>query len=202
MTVLVALRATVGLDLRATQALQSVASPAIDVLANANTLVGQATVTSGLAALLAYLTWRREPRPAWLAAGLFVAVGAVGLGLKVALTHPPPPDDLIRSFWDPLGVRISTPSGFPSGHIARVTFLAILAAALFRARIARIALAVLIGYTFWARIYIGDHWLSDAIGGLALGGAAGFAALGWIGRCRSRGVRGSRRGKAFPAARH
>jgi undecaprenyl-diphosphatase len=157
-----------------------VASTPLDVLANANTLLGQGPVTIAIAALLASIAWRRGPRLGWVAVGLFVVVGAVGVALKVALDHPPPSEAFSRSFWNPLGVTIATPSSFPSGHVARVTFLAIFAATLVRVRPARIALAVLVAYTVWARVYIGDHWVSDAIGGLALGVAAGCGAVMWI----------------------
>jgi undecaprenyl-diphosphatase len=184
-TFLVALRATTGVDLAVTEALQSDASAPLDVLANANTLIGQPAVTVVIAALLAFVAWRREPQVAWLALALFIVVGAVGLVLKIELVHPPPPEQFQRSSWDPLGLSMDTPSGFPSGHIARVTFLAIVAAATVRTKPVFVALTVLVGYTFWARIYIGDHWISDAIGGLALGVAAGCAALMWIERRRA-----------------
>jgi membrane-associated phospholipid phosphatase len=191
MTALVVLRATVVWDLAVTQWLQSYASLALDLLANANTLVGQAVVTCGVAVWLGYVAWRHEPPLAWLAMGLFIVVAVVGLGLKLALVHPPPTAEYLRRLWDPLNITFATPSGFPSGHIARVTFLALVAAALARTAAARIALALLVAYTFWARVYIADHWLSDAVGGLALGVAAGCLALTWIESRRARNVRGS-----------
>jgi membrane-associated phospholipid phosphatase len=191
MTALVALRTTVVWDLAVTQWLQSYASLPLDLLANANTLVGQAVVTGAIAVWLGYATWRREPPLAWLAMGLFIVVAIVGLGLKLALVHPPPMAEYSRSLWDPLGITFATPSGFPSGHVARVTFLAFVAAALARTAAVRIALALLVAYTFWARVYIGDHWLSDAVGGLALGVAAGCLALMWVESRRARDVRGS-----------
>jgi membrane-associated phospholipid phosphatase len=191
MTALVALRATLAWDLAVTQWLQSDASLPLDLLANANTLVGQAVITGAIAVWLGYVTWRREPPLAWLAMGLFIVVAVVGLGLKLALVHPPPTAEYLRRLWDPLDITFATPSGFPSGHIARVTFLAFVAAGLARAATARIALALLVGYTFWARVYIGDHWLSDAVGGLALGVAAGSLALLWIESRRAPDVRGS-----------
>jgi len=174
-------------DLAFTRSLQSVASDPLDILANANTPFGQALVSVLLAAALALVAWRREPPMAWLAMLLFGGVVVVGLVLKLVLVHPPPTHEYVRALWNPLGVGISTPSGFPSGHIARMTFLAIVGAALFRAQPIRIALALFVGYTFWARVYIGDHWLSDAIGGLALGVAAGSLAWMWIERCRDAG---------------
>jgi undecaprenyl-diphosphatase len=189
MTALVVLRATVALDLAVTQALQSFASLPLDVLANANTLVGQAVVTGAIAVSLGYVAWRREPPLAWLGMSLFIVVGAVGLALKLALVHPPPTAEYLRRLWDLLDFALATPSGFPSGHVARVTFLAFFAGALARTTAARIALAVLVVYTFWARVYIGDHWVSDAVGGLALGAAAGCLALLWIESRRAYGRR-------------
>ena len=185
MTVLVAIGATRTLDLAFTQLLQSVASEPLDLLANANTLFGQASVTTAAAGLLALVAWRREPRGAWSAAGLFLVAAGAGVVLKLLLVHPPPPPEYVRAFWDPLGVRVPTPSGFPSGHIARVAFLALFAAGLARSRAISVALVAFIAYTFWARIYIGDHWLSDAVGGSALGVATGTVALWWLARCRA-----------------
>lgn len=198
-TLLVARGATHGIDLAFTQALQSVASAPLDLVANVNTLFGQASVTTALAALLAVVAWRRDARWAWLAAGFFIIAAGAGVVLKLVLVHPPPSPEYVRAWWDPLGVQLSTPSGFPSGHIARVTFLAVFAAGLARSSTATAALLAFVAYTFWARIYIGDHWLSDAIGGLALGVASGCAALWWIARCRARAGRGSDRA-ARPSA--
>ena len=191
MTALVAVRATQAIDPAATRALQSVASWPLDVLANANTLIGQASVTLAIAAVLTFAAWRRGPPLGWLAAGLFVLVGAAGVALKVGLDHPAPPEELHRAFWDPLSVPVSTPSSFPSGHVARVTFLAFFATALAGTGRLAVALVVLVAYTLWARVYLGEHWLSDAVGGLALGIAAGGIAAMWIERCRARDVRGS-----------
>jgi undecaprenyl-diphosphatase len=184
MTALVALRATRPLDLAATHALQSVASWPLDVIANANTLIGQASVTVAIAAVLTFAAWRSGPPIGWLAAGLFVVVGAVGVALKIGLDQLAPPDEFHRAFWNPLSVPISTPSSYPSGHVARVTFLAVFAAALAGTTRRAVALAVVVAYTLWARVYVGDHWLSDAVGGLALGIAAGGLAAMWIERCR------------------
>ena len=184
-TLLVARGATRTIDLAFTAAVQSAPSFPLDLLANVNTLFGQATVTSAIAVLLAIAAWRREPRWAWLAAGLFVIAAGAGVAMKLLLVHAPPSPEYVRAWWNPLGVEVSTPSGFPSGHIARVTFLALFAVGLARSTVIRVALLLLIIVTFWARIYIGDHWLSDAIGGLALGAATGCAALWWLARCRA-----------------
>ena len=192
-TLLVWRGATHGIDLAFTQALQSVASAPLDLAANVNTVFGQASVTTALAALLAVVTWRRDARWAWLAAGFFIVAAGAGVVLKLVLVHPPPSPEYVRAWWDPLGVQLSTPSGFPSGHIARVTFLALFAAGLARSSGVTAVLLAFVAYTFWARVYIGDHWLSDAVGGLALGVATGCAAIAWIARCRATADPGSDR---------
>ena len=200
---LVSRGATREIDLAFTQLLQMVASGPLDLLANVNTLFGQASVTTALAALLAIAAWRREPRWAWLAAGLFVIAAGAGVALKLVLVHAPPPPEYVRAWWNPLGVQFATPSGFPSGHVARVTFLALFAMGLTRSAGIRIALLALIAYTFWARVYIGDHWVSDAIGGLALGVATGCAALAWVlaraGRAQPSPAEGPAQGRVVSA---
>lgn len=183
---------TGAVDGGVTAALQSVASFPLDLFANLNTLVGQATVTSVITIAAAAWLWRREPSGAWLAAGFFALTVVGELALKYGLDHPAPPLALDRSLWDPLGVRVTSPSSFPSGHVARVTFLAILGAGVVGGRLAGLLAVAVVAYTMWARVYLGDHWISDVLGGLALGGAAGFAALAWI---------AWRRAAARPAAR-
>ena len=173
--------ATRALDLEITVVLQRAASSALDWAANLNTLIGQAPVSVALAAILALALWRREPGLAWAAAA-FLAVLVAGLVLKLAIVHPPPPEEFVRAFWDPLGIHFPTPGGFPSGHVARLTFLALLAGGVWRAPFARLALGAVVAWTLWARVYIGDHWASDALGGLALGVASGCAALLWLRR--------------------
>jgi len=113
---LVGAGATRGVDLAATVFLQSVASAGLDLIANANTPLGQATITPVIAAALALILWRRGPPWAWLAVGAFSVVVLVGYVLKLALVHPPPPPELVRTAFNPLGIRIETPGAFPSGQ--------------------------------------------------------------------------------------
>ena len=37
-----------------------------------------------------------------------------------------------------------------------------------------------VAFTLFARVYIGDHWISDALAGLALGAAVAALAVGWM----------------------
>jgi membrane-associated phospholipid phosphatase len=183
---LVALGATRDFDLAITHAFQSVASYPLDVLVNWHTLLGQLAVTLPAAALLAVLAWRRHGGWAWLAPLAILATGPIELVFKLGLVHPGPPEELTREFFNPLGVRVEAPSSFPSGHMARLTFLAVLVAGMFPSRVAWAGAAAFVALALFARVYIGDHWISDALGGLALGAAVAAAALVWLRATRAR----------------
>lgn len=97
---------------------------------------------------------------------------AIVPAIKSLVSRPRPTADLIQ---------IMTANGgesFPSGHTAYAVvcygFLCYLLPSLTGnkavIRTLRALLAVLIGLTFISRIYLGAHWLSDALGGLFLGG--------------------------------
>lgn len=88
-----------------------------------------------------------------------------------------------RSFWDL--PTLGTPNSFPSGHVARVTFLAFLTSAIWPWRAVRVGAAAVVMITLWARVYIGDHWLSDGLGGVVLGAALGAIAFAAIRRARA-----------------
>jgi undecaprenyl-diphosphatase len=176
----VALRLTGASDLGWTLAFQSIASPPLDLIANADTVIGQLSVTLVAAAALSALIWRRLGGYAWLAPALILGTGAVELVFKFGLEHPGPPDDLVRAFHNTLGIRVASPSSFPSGHLARVTFLAIVLAGLWPRAAAAVTIAAAVAATVFLRVYIGDHWISDALGGAALGTSAGALAVAWM----------------------
>lgn len=192
---LVALAATRELDLATTVAFQSIASQPLDLTVNWHTLLGQLVVTLTAAALLSAVTWRRLGGYAWIGPLLILATGGIELVFKFALQHPGPPDEFVRAFTDPLGIRLDSPSSFPSGHLARLTFLAILLAGLFPSRPAWATGIAFIAFTLFARVYIGDHWISDALAGLALGAAVGAFAVAWLRSTTASALR------AAPAAR-
>lgn len=140
-------------------------------------------VTGVVSVIFAAVLLRRGVRPGWLAPPtVLIVTGIVEIVLKSVFDHAGPPLEFVRAWGDPLGLRIATPSSFPSGHVMRITYLAIVGSEIWPARWTRIALAALAAVTFLARIYIGDHWLSDALAGALLGIAAGAAAVWWIRR--------------------
>ena len=184
--VAVAAGLTGAADLAFTRWLQSFASPALDTLADLDTLAGQSTIDAALTLALAAALFVRGPRLAALAPLLIGLALAVELAVKLLLVHPAPPLEFVRTAFNPLGFHLTTASSFPSGHVSRTTFIAVFGSALAGRWWVTIPLAVVAVATPFLRIYIGDHWLSDTVGGLGLGAATGALAVLWLRRFSAR----------------
>lgn len=176
LTAAVALGLTRPADLALTRAIQLAASYPLDVAANAHTYLGLVPLTVAVALLASLALWGRGHRALAIAALFLLATGPIELALKLGLDHPGPPEEFVRAF-SYLGPGFSTPSSFPSGHATRITFLCALVALAVRAPAARAVAAALVAVTLAARVYIGDHWSSDVVGGAALGVACASAGL-------------------------
>jgi undecaprenyl-diphosphatase len=172
---------TQHLDVRITELVQARPSHTLDRLASADTLLGDPILT-GIAAL-AFSVWLlRERSSAFLAPLLILVVSGVELVGKMSIIHAPPPSTYVRAAEHLLsiGSDAGVVSSFPSGHVARVAFLAITTSALVPNAVVRVATAALVGATMVARVYLGDHWPSDTVGGLLLGVAVAILAVMWI----------------------
>lgn len=172
-------------DVAITRALQAMASGPLDLAANLHTLVGLAIPTSLAACALSIALFRRGHGTASLAPLLIVGTAAVELALKLTTGHASPGPEFDRSYIDAIGPTFTTPSSFPSGHTARLTFLAAFAALLISRRNAALVAAAFVAFTLVARVYIGDHWPTDVIGGAALGLAFAVPAAAWMRSARS-----------------
>ena len=141
------------------------AAPAPDFPASVFVFLGDAEVVIPAVSLAGLLLWWRDRARAqnalWFAAGL-AATSFIALALKYSIPHPGPPPEFQRGVVH--GVAVPQPFSFPSGHTMRTTFFA--AVALRRAPAAAIALVVAM---MAALVYLGDHWMSDVLGGLCLG---------------------------------
>jgi membrane-associated phospholipid phosphatase len=112
--------------------------------------------------------WRRG----WLAAVYWLAAlgGAslIGLVIKVALHRPRPAP--VAAGWD----AFSFPSGHATTSAAIYGFLAFILARdaqpRWQAAIA-VTAAIMIALIGFSRLYLGAHWFSDVIGGIAFGTA-------------------------------
>lgn len=145
--------------------MQSIHAGWLDVLASAVGLFGQAEVTLGIALGIAVARYWRTRDVASAAIPLFiVATIALEAALKILIPQAPPPHERSRTVELLPFVHAPFVNSFPSGHVARASFLLLTARGI-------PAAVIVVGVVLMAvtRIYLGEHWLSDTIGGAVLG---------------------------------
>lgn len=174
------------LDFDTTVKLQDHIPRIYDQILSYFSLLGSIEVTVGICIL--FIFWSII-KVKWLAIlGWLMIVPAILAEIfgKLVLFHPAPPVFFHRSLLPTSlpSFYVHTDFSYPSGHMTRTLFIItvllilvlssgknfalkfILVSALF-------SLAFLMGLT---RIYLGEHWLSDVLGGGVLGLAMGFFA--------------------------
>ncbi len=149
-------------------------------------LLGSAEVTAGVCILFALWALVRRKWLAIFGWGVIVPVTLAEVFGKLVLFHPSPPVFLHRSLLPTSlpSFYVHTDFSYPSGHMTRtifiITILLVLVAFSQKGGILKaflivslIALAAVMGLT---RVYLGEHWISDVLGGSLLGGGSGFFA--------------------------
>lgn len=149
-------------------------------------LLGSAEITIGLCLVLSLSSLLRRRWLAVLGWLMIVPATIVEVMGKLVLFHPGPPVFFHRSLLPTSlpSFYVHTDYSYPSGHMTRTIFiitvfilLVIFSTRNIRARFVAFCglsvLAVLMGIT---RIYLGEHWLSDVLGGGLLGLSAGLFA--------------------------
>ncbi len=158
-------------------------------------ILGSAEVTVGFCVLLAFLSLIRFkwlPILGWL---MIVPASLAEVFGKLVLFHPAPPVFLHRTsvFTHLPSFYVHTDFSYPSGHMTRTIFIITILVSMlvFRSKdylfklvglLCLIGLAILMGVT---RVYLGEHWTSDVVGGALLGAGMGFFASVLILRRRS-----------------
>lgn len=151
-------------------ALQDLRTAPGDAVMIAITELGDTTVVVAVTiVVLLWLMWKRAWRTAayWLVA----IAGALVLNtvIKVAL-HRARPGELLYSGWS----AFSFPSGHSTVNVVLYGFLAFLIAREIRPAwrlVVILVTATLVFLIAFSRLYLGAHWLSDVLGGMAFGSA-------------------------------
>jgi undecaprenyl-diphosphatase len=157
-------------------ALQDLRTPPGDAVMIAFTELGDTSVVVTVTAIVfLWLVGKRAWRTAFYWLGAVAGASALNTAIKVAL-HRSRPGELFYTGWSAL----SFPSGHSTVNIVLYGFLGFLISreldSAWRLPIA-FAAALLVLLIAFSRLYLGAHWLSDVIGGLAFG-TAWLAALG------------------------
>lgn len=152
----------VALDRASMSLLVSLRRPAVTKFMTSVTGLGSASAAAAFLGVCHLASWDRELRVAGVA---LVVTGVVVASLMALVQRPFPPAPVCVT-----GGAGLAPHSFPSGHAAAVTVVAAVARESdvlpFRAT------AALAGLVALSRVYLGTHFLSDTVVGVALGIAA------------------------------
>jgi len=157
--------AIMQLDFTSLQAIQAAISPAMTWLMLAATFLGSPVFWVGVAAVI---YWRGRENESFFLMNLILFTAVIVGALKFVFARPRP----TREFFKVLAYDRLGQYGFPSGHSALITgafshFYGIIK------RKAKIGFVILIALVAFSRLYLGMHFPSDVLAGIALGLAIG-----------------------------
>ncbi|MEK7127639.1 MAG: phosphatase PAP2 family protein [Patescibacteria group bacterium] len=176
---LVSGRRFVEFDLLATKSLQNIFPRFFDFPFSVFSLLGSSEIIGLLILAIAAAVYFKYQKIFW-GLGAIVFIYIIELLGKFFLYHPGPPEEFFRysiPFFFPSGGFVHTNYSFPSGHVSRTLFLVIILIFLIRKKWAYITGALFALIMIISRVYLGEHWLSDTVGGAFLGSSIGLLAV-------------------------
>lgn len=173
------------IDPQVTRLLQLFIPRIFDIPLSLFSILGSAEITGLILVGIFVLVWLKMKKILW-SLGLFLVLTGLELAGKFVLYHPGPPKYFFRydlPFSTP--TYVNSPYSFPSGHVSRTMFIVIVTLFLIgrlvrnqtNRKLLRLVLAAVVILMMVSRVYLGEHWTSDVIGGALLGSAMGFLAM-------------------------
>lgn len=172
------------LDFDTTVKLQDHISRAFDPYFSYFSILGGVEITLGLVGILAFLALIRLRILSFLAWLLVIPATIFEVFGKLVVFHPAPPVLFHRNIFEHELPKyyIHTNFSYPSGHMTRTifiltVFLVVVTFSWKNGLNKTLAAAIVLLFGFMmvlTRIYLGEHWLSDVIGGILLGFSTGL----------------------------
>lgn len=185
LTILVGMNLLSEIDVRATLIFQTFVPRIFDLPFSILSLLGSFEITVGILLAVMLSRYGRKLSPIISVWSFFILGTLVELGGKLYLFHPAPPELFFRNVGILFpSVYIHTNYSYPSGHMFRTVFIIVILIYFLTGAKRRLftitILCILLFLMATSRIYLGEHWLSDVVGGTLLGAFFGALSIAFL----------------------